>query len=178
MKVILKPSICLWGFIWWLLRVEMTTRATLIPSGRKLSHSCSCHYSTFPEAHHPPSVMSANCVSLSCLGAPLVLHSGTLSSNITVGVESEALQTISVLVGQFSFVARGTYDHMAILCSWLYARPWLLHTRFPQIVRDYWLFNGLMYSTQIGLIQNWSPSWRYWDLVNFLQLEVEFTKTF
>ena len=75
-KVVLKPSICLRGFIWWLLKVEMTTCGNLIPSGRKFSHRCSCPSVTLPEAHQPPSVMSANCVSLSCLGALLLLHTG------------------------------------------------------------------------------------------------------
>ena len=87
-KVIFKPSICLLGFIWWLLRVEMTTHATSIPSGRKFSHSSSCPSITFPEAHQPLSVMSANCVSLSSLGAPLVLHASTCSGQRAVAMAS------------------------------------------------------------------------------------------
>ena len=111
-KVIFKPSICLQGFIWWLLKVEMTTHGTFIPSGRKFSHSCTYPSIVFPEAHQPPSVMSANCLSLSCPEALLVLHAGTVSSQgavaiasstIMVGVESEVFQTIYFFRGPVFF---------------------------------------------------------------------------
>ena len=74
------------------LHLEMTTHGIFVPSGRKFSHSCTCPFITLPEPHQHPLVMSANCVSLSCLGAPLALHASTLSSPGAVAMASRSHQ--------------------------------------------------------------------------------------
>ena len=108
------------------LHLEMTTCGILIPSGRKSNHTCTSPFITLPEAHQPPSVMSANCVSLSCQGSrwyyipapcPAKVLRQWPPEAITVGVESELSKQFPVLVASFPLLpevhmtTRPPYSH-------------------------------------------------------------------
>ena len=154
-KVILKPSICLWAFIgdflgwkWqpvvsWLLVVRNSATAAPVlyyfawGSPTSLGHVCHVRVSVLSRS--PAGITYGHPVQPSCWGNGL--HA------IRVGMESEALQTIHFLSGPVFFYCQGyvwPHGHFILM---VICQAMTLQSKVLPNIEENWLFNGLMDST-------------------------------